>query len=779
LDFAADFTPPERRGYIGSTLPAMLRNALASLALGTVLLGAGGCGDVFRPPVSSISPVGPATQPAHYAVVVSDPGNGQSGVFTMVDVFGDTIRNTTPIGVAPQYFILAASNTEALVLNHDGSVNSFGVSGNLLSNEVQASTLFAGADANSIFPSSSFIYFTEPYTGSGTHAPSIAEAQGLPPSVKQELTVPANPVFIAGTASSSRIYAISQGATPGTSIGQVTAIQTSGNTISNTFNVGVNPIYGVMTPDNNRAFILNQGSNSVSVINVNTNQLDASPTANPIPVGGGPVWADLYYPGSLLVTANATGNSISIISIPVCSIVALPTNPACDPTNPTDGAAFGTVLATVPVGTDPQMVTVLQDGTRAYVANLNATYVSGYSVVGDPSTITGFTVTNNVATINAVNDYVAGSYVAISGATYDGAVLNGGPYTVLPGPTSTQFQIAINTPNASNVAAINGFSTSTGTAAITGFLVSNNTAELTGSNNFIAGQSVTISGMTGTGAFLNGGPYTVLGATPTLFEVTVASANIAQTTDTGSATGTAIATITTNAPSTGNSFVVGQTVTISGMTGTGAFLNGTHVVLPGTTTTQFLVSTASSTSIAQTADAGTATGQITGTAIEGTATVTAPNSYTAGTLVELLGLRNGVGPSLNGGPYKVLPAGLTANQFEVEVPVGATALTADTGTTSVSGTFGSVSVVNLGTYTVSKTIVFDGNTTNLDGSTNVNHGPYCHPNFINSTAGTPTGKVYVTCPDGQLMTVLETDIDSVRTLINLDGYAVQMRVTSQ
>jgi len=468
LDFAADFTPLERRGNIGSTLPAMLRNALASLALGAVLLGAAGCGDVFRPPVSSISPVGPAAQPTRYAVVVSDPGGGQPGIFTMVDFSGDTILNTTTIGVAPQYLILTFGNTEALVLNQNGSVNSFGISENLLANEVQGSTLFAGADANSIFPSTQFIYFTEPYTGSLTKSPSIAEAQGSPPSVKQELTVPANPIFIVGTASSSRIYAISQGVTPGTSVGQVTAIQTSGNTISNTFNVGVNPVYGIMTPDNNRAFILNKGSNSVSVINVNTNQPDVAtaPNTNPIPTGAGPVWADLYYPGSLLVTANALGNNISIISIPVCSIVALPTNPACDPTNPTDAAGFGTVLATVTVGTDPQMVTVLQDGTRAYVANTN-------------------------------------------------------------------------------------------------------------------------------------------------------------------------------------------------------------------------------------------------------------------------------------------PGGI-----------------------------GSVSVVDLGTYTVTKTIPFDG-LLNSDGTQNINHGPACHPNFINSTQGTPTGKVYVTCADGNQMTILETDTDTVRTLITLEGNAVQMRVTEQ
>jgi YVTN family beta-propeller protein len=613
LDFATDLKP-EVRGSSTLRLPVILRSAASVLALGAALIGVAGCGDVFRPPVASISPVGPAAQPTKYALIISDPGGGKAGLFTMVDVSGDTVLNTTAIGIAPKYFALGYSGTEGYVLNGDGSINSFGISSYLLSNQVQTSTLFVGANATSIFPASAYTYITEPYTAGNA---KVAEAQGSPPTVKQELSVGDSPVFIAGNASASRVYAISQGAN------NVTAIQTSTNTISNVIPVGTSPVYGVMSADNNRAFILNQGSNSVSVINVNTNQLDISPTANPIPVGGGPVWADLYAQGSLLVTANSTGNSVSIISIPLCSIVALPGNPNCTTTNPTDASTFGTVLATVPVGTNPQMVSILQDGTRAYVANFNATDVSGFSIAADTRAITGYSVTNNVATINSINDFVANSYVTISNLS-NGAFLDGGPYKVLAsGLSSNQFQIAI-----------------------------------------------------------------------------------------------------------------------------------THAdVIP-------------------TVDSGTAT--------EGIATVTAPNAYTAGSLVMIGGLRQGLGSTLNGGPYPVLAAGLLGTQFEAAVPYyGTAAATTDTGTTSVYGTYGSVSVVNLGTFTVTKTILFDGNTANSDGSTNINHGPYCHPNFINAVQGTPTGKVYATCPDGRLLTILETQTDTVRTTIDLQGFAVQQRVNSQ
>lgn len=753
----------------------MLRNAMASLALGAVLLGAAGCGDEFRPPVSSISPVGPAAQPARYIVAISDPGNGQPGLFNMIDFSGDTILNTTGIGVSPQYQILGLNATELYDLNHDGSVNNLAVQSNIRPNDLQTGTLFAGADANSIFPTGNFAYITEPYTGSA-HAPSIAEVKGFPPSVQQELTVAPNPIFIAGTPTSARIYAISQGATPPTSTGTVTAIQVATNSISNTFAVGTNPVYGVMTADNNRAFVLNEGSNSVSVINVNTDQLDATPGPNPIQVGNGPVWADLYAANNLLVTANSTGNSVSVLSIPLCSVLALPTNPACDASNPTDAATFGTVLATVPVGMDPQMVTILQDGTRAYVANFNATNVSQYSIAGDPATITGFSIASNVATITAANDYVAGSYVDISGVTNDGTVLNGGPYTVLAGGLSpSQFEISLTAPNQSNVANITAYSVSgNGTAPITGFSVTSGNAKLTtsGSFSFTAGQSVTISGLTGSGAFLNGGPYTVLtGPTASQFQIQVVSSDIAQTADTGTATAsTAVATMTAN-----NSFVAGQSVTITGLP---AALNGTHTVLSGSeTSTQFQIAVAAATT-AQTSVSGTATGQITGTALEGIATITAPNNYTSGESVMLGGMRTiATSALLNGGPYKVLAAGLSATQFEVEVPAGTTAPTTDYGITYVSGTYGSVSVVSLSTFTVTKTIVFDG-LLNSDGSQNINHGPYCHPNFINSIISTPTGKVYVTCPDGQEMTILETDTDTVDSLIGLQGYGVQMRVTA-
>jgi DNA-binding beta-propeller fold protein YncE len=86
------------------------------------------------------------------------------------------------------------------------------------------------------------------------------------------------------------------------------------------------------------------------------------------------VWADLASGLDELVVANegngtTTPGSVTIINIPLCSVTALPTNPNCNATNPIDATTFGQIVATIPVGINPIMVTVLSDYTRAYVAN--------------------------------------------------------------------------------------------------------------------------------------------------------------------------------------------------------------------------------------------------------------------------------------------------------------------------------------------------------------------------------------------------------------------------
>ncbi|WP_245632168.1 YncE family protein [Edaphobacter aggregans] len=397
---AAGANRRSRRFRVSSRLQAITTFALAVAGLAALT----GCGNVYRPVVTAINPVGPAAQPQKYAIAISNPGPGLPGLITIVDFSGDTVLINANIGVAPYYFILDASGTTGYTLNGDGTLTSFDVSNQLQTRDVIQTTLLNGAAPNSIFPDVTSTFITEPGRG------AVAQLKGAPPALNQELPVAAGytPVYIAGFSSSPRAYVISQSTGGGN--GQVAAIEISSNTISSTIPVGSSPVYGVMTADGKRAFIMNQGDGTVSVINSQTNQLDAvpAPAVNPVPVGTSPVWADLAPTRNELVVVNAGSGdakgSVSVVNIPLCSASALPGNPNCDVNNPIDANGFGQVLATVPVGVNPRMIAVLQDGSRAYVVNQADSTVSVVNLTTNTVTATipvpATTHPNFIAVIN-------------------------------------------------------------------------------------------------------------------------------------------------------------------------------------------------------------------------------------------------------------------------------------------------------------------------------------------------------------------------------------------
>ena len=220
------------------------------------------------------------------------------------------------------------------------------------------------------------------------------------------------PVYVVGGRNATRLYSLAQSTSGAAGIAQ--AIETSaGNSISSTITVGRNPVYGVMTVDNRRAFVMNQGDNTVSVINTQTNALDTH--VNSIAVGTRPVWADTAAGLDQLVVLNqgtgTTPGSLSIITVPLCSSAALPTNPNCDPTNPVDAATFGQVVATVPVGINPIMVSVLADYTRAYVANAGDPTLPCAS---DGVAVAGKFTTCTISVVNLTSNTVTAT-VPISG----------------------------------------------------------------------------------------------------------------------------------------------------------------------------------------------------------------------------------------------------------------------------------------------------------------------------------------------------------------------------
>jgi len=371
---------------IGQHTPVVTRVRKQRLAVLTIsfvaTLVTAGCGNQYRPVLSAINPVGPAGQPTKYAVAISSPSTTLPGLATFVDFSGDTVLSTPSILSNPTYFGISNSGIEGFVINANGSLNDFGLSNptGLLTSNIVQTTLPAGSSPYSISAIS-------PANGSSTiFVPEIATSKiavlsSASSSLLEEIAVGANPVYVVGADSAPRVYAISQNASGNGQIAAFEALSASSFSVSATIPVGVKPVYGVMTSDTRRAFILNQGSGTVSVVNVPNNGLDSTTPTITLPnitYSGGtsapnPVWADISPTTDQLVVLNQGDGthpgSLSIISIPLCSSITQLANPLCNSANPNDAVGFGTITSTANVGINPQMVSVLHDGSYAYVAN--------------------------------------------------------------------------------------------------------------------------------------------------------------------------------------------------------------------------------------------------------------------------------------------------------------------------------------------------------------------------------------------------------------------------
>lgn len=401
------------RSFTGPKRPWFATGAVLALA------GLSGCGNQYRPVVNPITPTGPAPQPQAFLVAFSQPSliplqsgaaspcpntpsvdsNGNPvtpspGIVTLIDFSGETVMAQATIGTGPLSFALDGTGSTAYSVNCDGTLSTVPISTTLQSKNVLTTTLPTQPDPNNpsatvnTIPSNILTTTAGQFVVEQNNQKAIGALTGSPPSLKQEIPVAPAVVSVTGTASSQRIYAISQGnRTDGSGVtwgqcdtpssvasnGEVDGIEVSSLSVSSNITVGGCPVYGLMTPDGRRLFILNRGTGTISVIDSVKNGLDlnspsqymTNATINAGSPGKGPVHADYYVPSALLVTANYDDDSVTIIDTTING----PTQ------GYTDTANFGHVLAQVKLaaGAHPVAVTVLQDpsqgGTRAYVAD--------------------------------------------------------------------------------------------------------------------------------------------------------------------------------------------------------------------------------------------------------------------------------------------------------------------------------------------------------------------------------------------------------------------------
>jgi hypothetical protein len=211
---------------------------LGSAAVLSVL--AAGCGNQYRPVVSAINPVGPASQPTKYAIAISAPSLTSPGLLTFVDFAGDTVLSTPQILSNPVYVALATGGGQGYAINSAGSFNEFpaGNPSTLISSQISQSTLSAGSSPVSITS----------VTMSGTTAsvfvpePSLSQVAALTStgSLDTNIGVPNNPIYVVGSNAGRRAYVISEG--DGVTASTVSSVESGNLAVSSTIPVGINPV---------------------------------------------------------------------------------------------------------------------------------------------------------------------------------------------------------------------------------------------------------------------------------------------------------------------------------------------------------------------------------------------------------------------------------------------------------------------------------------------------------------------------------------------------------
>ena len=388
-----------------------------------------GCGNQYLPVVTPINPTGPAGQPTAYVAVTSEPnynlldvpqGNpcvvpassdpkttsatpySDPGVATVINFSGDSISAQALIGNGPITMAMDPTGDLAYAPNCDGTISSFFPS-TLQTKNVHTSTLlnYPTVPANAI-PYNILAMTDAIFTVEKGHNAVAEMSNGQPPALVQEIPVAPSLINIVGVNDAPRIYAISQGNSNGgtqpawgacsdpssvTTDGEADGIDLAisgtskvitiaNQSVSSRIPLGICPVYGVMSTNEQRAFILNRGSGTITVINAQQNAIDTTNngylTGNgtinlcggTTPCNAGPVFAEIYNNGQELVTANYDNNTISVIDI-------------SQDIYGNDSSTFGKVLATIPVGEHPDDLTILQDGSRVYVADQGTTSTSG------------------------------------------------------------------------------------------------------------------------------------------------------------------------------------------------------------------------------------------------------------------------------------------------------------------------------------------------------------------------------------------------------------------
>jgi len=453
------------------------------------------CGDYYRPVAQPIEGVQPNPAATHAVISINTDGVANNfssfGSATNIDVSGDSIQGNLTVGLIPTHAALTPDGSKLYVANSaDDTVTANATSSpatvagtvSLPASPSASITAVTGDGATAtytyrggtgVFSVGDTVYITGcvtagfdgVYTVTGASGNSFSVASPTSgtdnPESPAALAKTPNAVFV-GTADDNNIYVT------GYQTNSVYAISTSSNVVNVTIPVGTHPVALAQLPNKQQLYVANQGSGNVSVIDTGTN--DTVIQTISLPGGAVPIWAVAKSDSTRAYVLDENGNiyDINPQTFAFTSVASVGTGAdylAFDPvldrlyvTNPSnsqvailDASAdpprlLNTInLATAPGGAcvncAPTSVTVLGDGSRAYVA--------AYQFAPGCTDTSGNAV-NCVESLVAVIDGPSSTLKSIISPVGSGAALSttgcgagSGPIPSLWQPGTPRFRVSI------------------------------------------------------------------------------------------------------------------------------------------------------------------------------------------------------------------------------------------------------------------------------------------------------------------------------------------------
>ena len=345
-----------------------------------VLLGVS-CGDVYRPVALPIPGTSPAPAPTGHVLAIAMNGTVTSppnqfvnfGSLSRIDISGDSVVQVAPTGIGPVHGTLTTAGRLYVANSGDDTVFASPLSASSPGTTINLVQLCDNLGCPPITPV--FVHSTQSnrmyVANSGNGSISVIDTS-LNIVVNTFAVSPANtgnplpspdrlsqPIALAELPNGMRIYSANKGTN------SVSSINTQDGTINRVISLPAAPVWIVANVDNTHVYVLDS-ADTISVIDTTTDTIVSSVSAGS---AGGNLNQLVYEPVMNRVyatDANSPQPALALFDVAsqgnLPNSTLVPHGPGKAPITP----ALGSTCTSAPV---PTSVTVLGDGTRAYVAS--------------------------------------------------------------------------------------------------------------------------------------------------------------------------------------------------------------------------------------------------------------------------------------------------------------------------------------------------------------------------------------------------------------------------